>query len=170
MPRIVVQESIDAPLEVVFATVSNPERYAEAVPAISNTEFLGELRHGVGTRFRSTRRMGRQSANELATTADGSNKARVKLTADGSRQSVTELTITEHANNERVRLTAESGDTVWETLYSVRRSGYLTVLTVTMEAHTPRLLLRVLYFLLRPMLSKALRYDLSAVKSYCEAR
>ena len=125
MPRTVVHDSIDAPLELVFATVSSPERYAEAVPTISNTEFLSDLRQGVGTRFRSTRRMGGKQSD-----------------SHDNRQSVTELTITEHVNNERVRLTAESNNTIWETVYSVRRSGYLTVLTVSMEAHTSRLLLR----------------------------
>src|SRR5262245_44661539 len=132
MPRIVVEDSIDAPLDVVFATVSSPERYAAAVPSISKTEFLGELRHGVGTRFRSTRRMGgKQAATELDAGADAGNNVRLRVTADNSRQSVTELTITECVDNERVRLTADSNNTVWETVYAVRRSGYLTVLTVT---------------------------------------
>jgi ribosome-associated toxin RatA of RatAB toxin-antitoxin module len=52
-----VTRTIDAPIDVVFATVSDINNFSKAVPHITKVEFLSEQKTGVGARFEETREM-----------------------------------------------------------------------------------------------------------------
>ncbi len=83
MTRTIVTRMIEAPIDLVFRTVSEIENFSKAVPHIVNVEILTDQRKGVGTRFRETREM------------------------DGG-QATTELDVTEYEENDYVRLVANS--------------------------------------------------------------
>ncbi|MDV6028883.1 MAG: SRPBCC family protein [Phycisphaera sp. RhM] len=57
MNSIIATRTIQAPLTVVFQTVSDVRNFRKAVPHITDVEFLSEQQHRVGTRFRETRLM-----------------------------------------------------------------------------------------------------------------
>ena len=58
--------TINGPIERVFETVSNVEKFSRAVPHITNVEFLTDEKTGVGARFRETRIMrGKEATTEL---------------------------------------------------------------------------------------------------------
>jgi uncharacterized membrane protein len=66
MYTIAVTKTVDAPIELVFRTISDIENYSNAVSHIPNVEFLSEMKTGVGTRFRETRLMrGKEASTEL---------------------------------------------------------------------------------------------------------
>lgn len=91
MTRMTVHRTINAPIEVVFKTVAEIENFSKAVPHITKIEFLTECKKGPGTKFRETRLM-------------------------KGKEATTELEVTEHVENERVRLVAGSHGTVWDTV------------------------------------------------------
>jgi hypothetical protein len=141
---ITVSQTVRATPLLVFETVANPEAYARAVPVIVRTDFLSESRRGAGTRFRSVR-------------------------AWKGRESTTELEITEAVPSRHIRMVTESGGIVWDTTYTITPAHEGVVLTIAMNAHTNHLGRRVLIFLIRRMMSAALRHDLQALKTFCEA-
>jgi hypothetical protein len=55
MSRTVATRVIQAPLSTVFNTVSDVRQLAQALPVITNVEFLTSTTSGVGTRYRQTR-------------------------------------------------------------------------------------------------------------------
>jgi carbon monoxide dehydrogenase subunit G len=127
--------TIDAPADRVFRTVADPEEFQKAIPGGSSVEYLTPSRSGVGVKFRATRLMkGKPSTFE---------------------QEVTEFVPAEH-----VRLVNVTHGTVWDSTFRVRSDGRATVLTLTMDAQTERLIAR--------MVQKALDMDMDAVKAYCE--
>ena len=136
---------IAAPIERVFDAVAHIERFREVVPRITNVEFLSERRTGVGTRFRETRRMGR-------------------------REATTVLEVTEYVPNEHVRLVADEGGTIWDTVLTVRPNGDATELAMVMDARPHTLLARFLTPFIRRPVGKAIAADLDALKAFCEAR
>jgi uncharacterized protein YndB with AHSA1/START domain len=142
---ILVTRSIAAPVEVVFATVSNISELSRALPHIVKVEFLSDVRSGVGTRFRETRLM-------------------------KGREATTELEVTEFVNNDRIRLVANNYGTVWDTLFTVKPASGGTELTMTMDASTDKLLPRIMNFLIAGTVRKAVEGDLDAVKRFCESR
>ena len=85
MRPISTTRQIDAPIEKVFAAVSDVRNFSEAVPHIVKVEFLTDQKTGVGTRFRETRLMGGKEAS-------------------------TELEVTEYVENDRVRIVRAEGD------------------------------------------------------------
>jgi uncharacterized protein YndB with AHSA1/START domain len=84
MAQYVATRSIAAPVARVFETVAHIDRFQEAIPHITNVEFLTETHSGVGTRFRETRLM-------------------------RGREASTELEVTEYVPDERVRLVSDAG-------------------------------------------------------------
>ena len=52
-----VTRSIDAPADIVFQTVADPKRFAQAIAGVTSVELLPGPTTGVGTRFRQSRRM-----------------------------------------------------------------------------------------------------------------
>lgn len=64
MNKVIVERTIAAPPERVFAASSNIPQWAEVVPAITKIEMLTDGPVGVGTRFRETRVMFGREATE----------------------------------------------------------------------------------------------------------
>jgi uncharacterized membrane protein len=143
MAQHVATRTIAAPVDRVFATVAHIDRFQEAVPHITNVEFLTETRSGVGTRFRETRLM-------------------------RGREASTELEVTEYVQDERVRLVSDAGGTVWDTVFTVQASGSGTELSMVMDARPYKLTALVVNPMISRMLTKALETDMDAVKAYCE--
>lgn len=143
MSQTTAVRTIDAPLERVFDTVAHIENFAKAVPQIVATEFLSDVTSGVGTRFRETRLM-------------------------HGREATTELEVTEYAENERVRIVADAGGTVWDTVFTVSPDSDGVQLTLTMDARPYRLLSRVVNPFIKGFVRRAIESDMDAVKTYCE--
>ena len=143
MPRVTVTRLIDAPAEVVFRTVADIGHFSQAVPHIVNVEFLSEVRSGVGTRFRETRVM-------------------------NGREASTELEVTEHVENDRVRIVSEAGGAVWDTVFTVSPSDDGTELAMAMDARPQTLSARLAVPLMLRMVRGAVARDMDAVKAFCE--
>jgi hypothetical protein len=143
MTRTTVTRSIDAPLEVVFDTISDIRNFSKAVPEIIGVEFLSERHSGLGTRFRETRLM-------------------------RGRESSTVLEVTDFADDDRIRLIADSHGAIWDSEFTVRQHAGATELTLTMEARPHGLLARILVPFTRGFVEKALERDMDAVKRWCE--
>lgn len=144
MPRATVTRIIDAPADEVFRTVAEIDHFSEAIPHIVKVEILSDVKAGVGTRFRETRRM-------------------------KGREVATELEVTEYVEDQRIRIVSDTNGTVWDTLFTVShtRDG-LTELKMEMDANAHTLLARLLSPFIMPMIQSALEADMDAVKAYCE--
>ncbi len=145
MGRTEVVRDVNAPASAVFDAVAHIENFREIVPDITGVEFLSEQHTGVGARFRETRRFGK-------------------------RESSTELEVTEYVPGERVRLVADQGGTVWDTVFttSARPDGG-TQLTMVMDANAYKLAAKLINPLVMGMVRKAIEKDMDAVKAHCEA-
>lgn len=143
MSRMIVTRTIKAPVEVVFKTVSDINHFSKAVPHIVKVEFLSNVKSGLGTRFRETRLM-------------------------KGKEATTELEVTEFVVNDRVRLVAESNGTVWDSLFVVKPESGQTLLTMTMDAKTDKLISKIINFLISGMVKKTVEKDMDAVKAFCE--
>lgn len=144
MSRTAITRNIDAPAERVFDTVAHIENFSTAVPHITSVEFLGRQRRGVGTKFRETR-------------------------VFRGRQATTELEVTEYVENERVRLVADEGGTIWDTVFTITNAGEGTRLEMVMEASAYKFVAKLLNPLLKGIIRRAIKGDMDAVKAYCEA-
>ncbi len=143
MGIMVIKRDIQAPADKVFETVAHIEQYTQAIPDITDVQFLTEQRTGVGTRFRETRKMGK-------------------------RKAVTELEVLEYVKDQRVRLVADAGGTIWDTVFEIQGLGDRTQMTMTMESRPYKLLAKVFNPLIGPMIKGAVGKDMDAVKSFCE--
>ena len=143
MATMTVTRRINAPIDLVFRTVSQINEFSSAIPHIVNVEFLTEQQIGVGTRFRETRLM-------------------------NGKEVQTELEVTEHVENDRVRLVTDSHGTVWDTLFTVRSDGDATELTMVMESRPHTLAARMMNPLIGGMIKKAVEKDMDLVQVCCE--
>jgi len=143
MSRTTVVRTIDAPIEKVFDTVARVENFAKAVPQIVGTEFLSDVKSGVGTRFRETRRM-------------------------RGRETTTDLEVTEYMENARVRIVADAGGTVWDTVFEVAPESDRVQLTVSMDAKAYKLMSKLVNPFIKGFVQKAIESDMDSVKAYCE--
>lgn len=84
------------------------------------------------------------------------------------KEAATELEVTEFVANNRIRLVADSHGTVWDSLFVVKPENGQTSLTLTMEAKTDKLLLKIINFMIGGMIKKAVAKDMDAVKAFCE--
>ena len=141
--RIALSLPIDAPAELVFATISDIRTYAKAVPHIEDIAFLSETRTGLGTRFREMRRT-------------------------GGKVMTTELEVTEFVENARQRLVADSHGTVWDTLFVVAPRHGASELSVTMEARAYAVRAKLAMPAMKSAIGEAIERDMAAVKAYCE--
>ena len=145
MGRTTVSRTIHAPIGKVFDTVAHIENFSKAVPAIVRVEFVTEQKSGVGTRFRETRLMGK-------------------------REATTELEVKEYVENERIRIVADQGGTIWDTVFTVTPAGEGAVeLEMVMDANAYRFLAKLFNPLIKGMIRKFIEQDMDAVKAYCEA-
>jgi carbon monoxide dehydrogenase subunit G len=143
MASITVTRVIEAPADVVFRTVADIGHFSQAVPHIVKVEFLSELKSGVGTRFRETRLM-------------------------NGREASTELEVTEHVENDHVRIVSDAGGAIWDTVFTVSPSGKGTELTMVMDARPQTLAARLAVPLMLRMVKGAVARDMDAVKTFCE--
>ncbi len=150
MARTEVSRTIEAPVDRVFDTVAHIERFSKAVPHITSVEFLTESHRGVGTRFTETRVL-------------------------RGRQATTTLEVTDYVENEMVRLVADEGGTIWDTVFTVapvegdaQQSTTSTTLTMVMDASPYTLMAKILNPLTKGIVRRAIGGDLDAVKAYCE--
>ena len=134
---------IDAPIDVVFKTISTPELFKEAVPEITKVEFLSEQHFGVGTRFKETRLMKKREASTV-------------------------LEVTEQENNSHIRMVSVAGGTTWDSTFSTEAEEDGVQLRLVMTAVPGNFLARITVRMIKGMLEKALKRDMEAVKAYCE--
>ena len=143
MSQTTVVRTIDAPIGKVFDTVAQIENFAKAVPHIVGTEFLSDVTSGVGTRFRETRRM-------------------------RGKETTTELEVTEYVENDRVRIVADAGGTIWDTVFEVAPDSDHVQLMLTMDARAYTFMSKLVNPFIKGFVRKAIESDMDAVKSYCE--
>lgn len=149
------QRQVWAPLHLVFQTLSRVEEFKEAIPAITEIEFLTPHHNGLGARFCETRIMNGKAAT-------------------------TELEVAEFVENDRVRMLASAGGTLWDTLFTVSSSAEVldefsvvsspTTITMTMDATPTHFWAKIMVPMILPMVAKAVEGDMDAVKAYCESK
>ncbi|MDF1838956.1 MAG: SRPBCC family protein [Planctomycetota bacterium] len=143
MGTMTIKRVIQAPASKVFETVAHIEQYTQAIPNITDVEFLSENKTGVGARFRETRKMGK-------------------------REATTELEVTEYVKDERVRMVADAGGAIWDTIFVIQDRGDRTTMTMTMESRPHKWMAKIFNPLIGPMIKGAVGKDMDAVKSFCE--
>ena len=143
MANVTVTRRIDAPVNVVFRTVAHVEQFSQAVPGILRVEFVSEVKSGAGARFRETRMM-------------------------MGREASTELEVTEHVENERVRIVSEAGGALWDTVFTTVPDGEGTALKMVMDAQPRSASAKMTLPLIIGAVRKAVEEDMDAVKAFCE--
>ena len=143
MTTVRVTRSIRAEPAAVFEALSDVRRLPEVFPVVAGVEVLEGDGHGVGTRFRETRRMGK-------------------------REMVTELEVVELVPNRRVRMVADSHGTVWDSVMSVTPTGTGCELDITMDCRAHALLPRLMNPLMKGLYRKGLVDHAEAVARWCE--
>lgn len=138
-----VKLTINAPVDVVFDTISDINNFKKAVPNVIDAEIISEIKSGVGTRFRETRMI-------------------------QGKEATTEIEVTEFTDNESIRMVADAGGTIWDSFFAVTRHGDKTTLELTMDARPYKFSARLVTPMLKNMLQKAVEKDMNAVKTYCE--
>jgi hypothetical protein len=143
MPIITVTRSINAPIDLIFKSISDISNLPKTNRDIVNIEFISDIKSGVGTRFIETRLM-------------------------NGKESKTELEITELVENEHIRVVADSHGTVWDSVFTVKSSGDQVVLKLAMDARAHKLLPRLLNPLMKGLYKNGLEKHMDAVKTFCE--
>ena len=143
MTQFTATRSINAPIDLVFKTVSDINNFSKAIPDIINVEFLSDVKSGIGTRFRETRLM-------------------------NGKEATTELEVTEFVENDRVRMVTDSHGAIWASVFTVKRVDGHTELTLVMDARPHKFMQKMMIPMIKGMISKALEKDMDAVKTYCE--
>ncbi|NNF04978.1 MAG: hypothetical protein HKN17_10990 [Rhodothermales bacterium] len=144
MKPVSVSRLIDAPIGLVFQTISDPRNFREAVPHIKNVEFLSDRHTGVGTRFRETRVM------------------------KGREESV-ELEITEFEENDRVRIVSDAGGSIWDTVFTVAEAPGGVNMHMQMDVRPHTFAARIMNRFVRGLVVKGVVSDMDAIKAYCES-
>ena len=136
---------IEAPIEQVFVAITNIEDFPQRAESITKIEFLSETKHGVGTKFRETRMMGKKEATAV-------------------------LEITEFVENEKVRFVSDEGGTIWDTIFKVSpsSSGSGTQLDLVMDARPYKLMSKIVTPLIIKMIGKFVLKDMDELKAWCE--
>ncbi len=143
MSRIIVKRRVNAPVALVFRTVSDISNFSKALPHIVKVEFLSDVKSGLGTRFRETRLM-------------------------QGKEAATELEVTEFVENDRVRMVADSHGTVWDSLFTVADADGQTDLVLVMDARPYKLSSKLINPMIKSAVQKAVEKDMDAVKVFCE--
>jgi len=143
MPTRSTKRIIKAPVEKVFDAVAHIGKFKEIAPHITKVEILSAVQKGVGLKFRETRIM-------------------------NGREASTDLECTEYVENERVRMVADQGGTIWDTLMTTTSLGDGTELFMEMEARPHQFMARIITPLIMGMVSKAVESDIDTIASYCE--
>lgn len=144
MTRTKVSRTIEAPVDVVFAAISEIESFPAIMSSVIAIEFLSEAKSGFGTRFRETRMV-------------------------NGKEVVTELEVTEWDPGARIRMVADSHGTIWDSVFTVRAVDGQTELVLTMDARPKRLFTSLLNPVLKGLINKGLEKHMDAIKEYCES-
>ena len=94
-------------------------------------------------------------------------RERERATArEGKREATTELEVTEYVANERVRMVADQGGTIWDTLFVTKavEDGSIE-LTMEMEARAYKLFAKLMNPLIRGMVQGAIERDMTPSSS-----
>ncbi len=135
---------IHAPIDQVFAVISDVEQFAAAVPQIKKVDYLSERRSGVGTRYRETRE------------------------SNGKTQSI-ELEVTELVTCDRIRMVSDAGGAVWDTLFTVKQNGDAVELSMQMQVRPHHFVAGLFNRLIRGMVVKGVEADMDAIRAHCES-
>lgn len=148
MKPVLVNIDMLAPAARVWRICTDIANAAETIPMITRIEFLGEVRHGLGTRWRETRIM-------------------------FGREAVEELEITEWRPPEEYVVSARHHGHDYRAVVRVVARGEATRLeyefSATPRSFGARILGAILGPLTKGMLVKALTEELEAIKRRCEA-
>lgn len=143
MTRFFSKRTINAPIDLVFKTVSDINNFSKARTNIIKIEFLSEIKSGVGARFKETRLM-------------------------NGKEAITELEVTEFVEGEHIRFVADSHGTVWDSIFTVKPIDEKTDLELIMDAKASNFMANMMNKMIKGMIEKALEKDMDAVKIYCE--
>ena len=143
MASVTVIRSIHAPVNIVFQTVADADRFAQAISGVTKLEFLSTHSTGVGTRFRQSRSM-------------------------NGKEATMDFEVTEYVKDKHVRIINETHGTIWDSLITLEAQEPTTKLTMHMIAKSNRLVPRLLLPLICLFITKAVGRDFDAVKIYCE--
>ena len=147
MKPVTVSIEVAAPVERVWRTVTDIGNAAANLPAIKRIEFLGETRHGLGTRWRETRVMFGRNATE-------------------------DLEITEWRPPHEYVVCARNHGCEYRSVIRVRTAGRGAQLEFEFCATAHTLFARIMAALTLPLMGKAIRKalsdDLAALKARCE--
>ncbi len=143
MSQTSVSINIQAPIEKVFAAISDIESFPIRAEAITEVEFLTEQRSGIGTQFRETRML-------------------------KGRESQTELEVTEFVENDRIRMVSDQGGTIWDTIFIVQQTESDTRLDMTMDAKPYKLMAKLMNPLIKGMIARFIQKDMDELKAWCE--
>jgi carbon monoxide dehydrogenase subunit G len=86
------------------------------------------------------------------------------------RESATELEVTEYVQNDRVRMVADQGGTIWDTVFVVKPTESGTELTLTMDAKAYKFAAKLINPLIKGMVKKFIVQDMEELKAYCESQ
>ena len=143
MASITVIRNIHAPVDIVFQSVADAERFAQAITGVTKLEFLSKSTTGIGTRFRQSRAM-------------------------KGKETTMDFEVTEYVKNDRVCIINETHGTIWDSLFTLEPQGLSTRLTMRMVTHSDRLLPRLLMPVICLFVRGAVERDFDALKAYCE--
>ena len=146
--KLTVATRIDAPIDRVFALITDVERWPDFIAAIESVKMLEGVPGEVGAKFRETRRMYGQVTHEDMTFAE----------IDAPNTLVT---------------TAFSHGTRYRVVHDLKRDGIATVLTLTFSGQPESWLARLMTpiaWLFTNSLHKQLSADLNDLKRAVEAQ
>lgn len=144
MPKSSTTVHIDAPVEIVFAAITDIENFPQRAESITKVEFLSDAKQGKGTRFRETRMM-------------------------GSKEATAVLEITEFIENEKVRFVSDEGGTIWDTVFTLSQSASETRMDVEMDARPYKFFSKLVTPLMIGMIGKYVKKDMEELKEWCES-
>ena len=147
MKPVTAAVEVAAPAERVWAVVTDIGNAQSNIPAIRKVEFLGETRHGLGTRWRETRVMFGREATE-------------------------DLEITEWRPPREYVVRARNHGCDYCSVVRVHARGAASTLEFEFSARPLTLFAKIMAGLTLPLMGKAIRNaldgDLAALKRRCE--
>lgn len=143
MKTVTVTRSIQAPLNQVFLTISDIRNFANAIPQITQVEFLTQQQMGVGTQFRETR------------------------VEERGKEVTSDLEVVEYVENERIRLASNADGTRWDTVFTLSDEGERITLTAKMTDKPKTMVARLLNRFIYDSVEQ-LESDMDAIKAFCE--
>lgn len=148
MTPIIVEQQINAPVEQVFAVMSNIPEAARTISGITKIEMLTEGEVGVGTRWKETRIMfGKETTEEMEITEFVPNASYVVESDSCGARYRSEIRFSSCDDGTHVRME-----------FGARPLTFIAKLT------------QPLVWLMRGTIVKCLQQDLEDVKTKCETQ